>query len=627
MRLTLKRWAVGTFAWTIAVVAALTPAARAQSWGGGSFCQKHEFLCAENRYKYTNGQHIGHDEPGMLFDSSIPGSGNSMVYNLTLPKDPPKLPKQNGTGGTFNFQLHPAFWFGMAMCDTQSFPEFNNTTCAPDTDANIFDNSDPNAADYVGKHPGGAFLEMQFYPPGWVESCDGKHWCAALTIDSFNFDGNNNVDNNPTCLSEVGDEVINFAFITKSGVADSPADPLSPVLIIPNLKTDLLMNAGDSITINMHDTAAGLQVVVYDNTTHQQGSMTASIANQFAQVNFAPNDTTCTSTPYAFHPMYSTSGVHTRLPWLAHSFNVSFSDEIGHWDFCNSVGSDGVCKDPVKPDLTECFAPNESPRIKIGGCIDEDLDFDSVSYNNNWPGTNPATDAKFHPGPITFTSPLFNPTAAGGLSNYDIQAFENDMPAFEPACNTTSGTGCTNPPPGAAFYPFFSIGNEKSGACTWRFGGADVTGSTNDFGGPAQWGDLLALVYPDKSGPVTAFEDYQSTPGSNPCPAPAAALTLPAKPVAFGTVPQGKTSAVKLLKIANPGPFPITLAGLTLPSDYHVAASKQTTCPAGVLAPGAKCQYGLTLSPTVSGTENGQATLLGNASNTPATILLVGNGK
>jgi hypothetical protein len=44
------------------------------------------------------------------------------VYNLTLPTDPPKLPRQDGSGGTFNFQLHPAFWFGMAMCDDQSAP-------------------------------------------------------------------------------------------------------------------------------------------------------------------------------------------------------------------------------------------------------------------------------------------------------------------------------------------------------------------------------------------------------------------------------------------------------------------------------------------------------------------------
>ena len=81
------------------------------------------------------GQYTGHDEPSTLFYSNIPGSGNNNLYFLTLPKDPPTLPKQHGTGGTFNFQLRPAFWFGMAMCDSQSAPN-PGMPCKPDTNAN-----------------------------------------------------------------------------------------------------------------------------------------------------------------------------------------------------------------------------------------------------------------------------------------------------------------------------------------------------------------------------------------------------------------------------------------------------------------------------------------------------------
>src|SRR5207245_7162565 len=98
------------------------------------------------------------DEPSLLFYSNVAGSGNSNRYVLKLPFDPPTAPTQDGTGGTFNFQLHPAFWFGMALCDTESSPEFTKT-CAPDSDANIFDGSDPAAADYIGHHPGTAFME------------------------------------------------------------------------------------------------------------------------------------------------------------------------------------------------------------------------------------------------------------------------------------------------------------------------------------------------------------------------------------------------------------------------------------------------------------------------------------
>ena len=119
-----------------------------------------------------DGAYTGHDEPSLLFYSDVRGSGNSSIYRLRLPKDPPTLPKQDGTGGTFNFQLHPAFWVGMAMCDDQSAPNPGgspvgpNILCKPDSDNNIYDSSDPTKRSYIGKHPGTAFMEMQFYPPG-----------------------------------------------------------------------------------------------------------------------------------------------------------------------------------------------------------------------------------------------------------------------------------------------------------------------------------------------------------------------------------------------------------------------------------------------------------------------------
>ena len=105
------------------------------------------------------------------------------------------LPNQAGTAGTWNFQLHPAFWFGMALCDNQSAPEFTHAPCVPDSDTNIFDGTDPAGADYIGKHPGTAFLELQFYPPGWVpgrraSAATRRKWCAAMAIFSLNQDQN-----------------------------------------------------------------------------------------------------------------------------------------------------------------------------------------------------------------------------------------------------------------------------------------------------------------------------------------------------------------------------------------------------------------------------------------------------
>src|SRR6266704_3212312 len=89
-------------------------------------------------------EYTGHDEPSLLFYSNTAGSGNSSIYNLTLPGESRVLPNQQGTGGTWNFQLHPAFWLGMALCDNQSAPEYTHETCVPDSDTNIKDGSDPN---------------------------------------------------------------------------------------------------------------------------------------------------------------------------------------------------------------------------------------------------------------------------------------------------------------------------------------------------------------------------------------------------------------------------------------------------------------------------------------------------
>src|SRR5260370_1016506 len=184
------------------------------------------------------------------------------------------------------------------------------------------------------------------------------------------------------------------------------------------------MSRGDTLTVALHDTPAGFQVVINDLTQGTSGSMTASIANGFGQVVFAPKAKSCKVDPYAFHPMYSTASEHTRVPWAAHSYNVSFSDEIGHFEYCNAVdGPGGNCtvdgfhdRDNGLPAGAEddqgCFDANfagAAGLIAIGGCTATDFDFDGVPYLLVWPGTlqNAALDRSLHPRPVEFTSPTF----------------------------------------------------------------------------------------------------------------------------------------------------------------------------------------------------------------------------
>src|SRR5437764_2177040 len=157
------------------------------------------------------GHYVGHDEPSAVFYSNKPGSGNRMQYTLRLPRDPsPQQPASK----SYQFELNPTFWFGLALCDTQSYPE-QVSTCTPDSDSNIVDPAvSPN-------HPGTAFMELQFYPPGFVQqftgfSCDATSWCAALTIDSLSEDPVNGTTLNSTCANSIlgGLEYVNFAYLT-----------------------------------------------------------------------------------------------------------------------------------------------------------------------------------------------------------------------------------------------------------------------------------------------------------------------------------------------------------------------------------------------------------------------------
>ena len=266
---------------------------------------------------------------------------------------------------------------------------------------------------------------------------------------------------------------------------------------------------------------------------------------------------TCTSSPYAFHPMYATSSERTRATWAAHTINNSFSDEIGHYELCNAVNFEGgnciaaSADDPGGPDFDDqiggCFSGGFLGLFglqPIGACIGGDFDFDSASYKLKWPGTGPAaTDALLHASPIRFTSPRFHQTDGdandaddhhGELHDFARVAFETDMPINEfisnPACNVLTGDGCTNPPAGAQFYPIYSTlrrhgDDDADGVCSWQLGGPNIPGTENNFGGTSttEYGGgfpLLVILPIDATHPngssTTLVADFR-TIHRNPC--------------------------------------------------------------------------------------------------------------
>ena len=234
--------------------------------------------------------------------------------------------------------------------------------------------------------------------------------------------------------------------------------------------------------------------------------------------------------------MYATSSEHTRVPWAAHTYNVSFSDEIGHFEYCNVADpATGLCTSPgasdpggFDDDDYGCFNPADSTRIQIGGCLATDTDFDGPEYSTTWPGssTSPLRDRLFNPSPITFSSPLFRPagvpgpcgTSAGSGSRPTCRGSRRPISAG--SCDRTTGAGCVNPPPGAAFYPIFTTARGSEG-CQWQLGGPHIPGTLQTFGGTstAEYGPLLLTTYASSNaaGFVNRYNNFRQVLSTNPC--------------------------------------------------------------------------------------------------------------
>ncbi|HXC18543.1 MAG TPA: hypothetical protein VNT80_01410 [Acidimicrobiales bacterium] len=466
---------------------------------------------------YDNGQYIGHDEPDAAFTSHVPGSGNDVNWNLTLGTDPRALPTTSRPGHDVShwFELSPAPWLSMAMCDNFSFPV---TPCTPQSDSNATTSTNPGG--------GSAFMEMQFYPPGeppFVDStsCDDTHWCAALTIDSLEC---NATTCNNNCI-----EPVNFAFIQTDGVPDQNG-------LTPDDKT-LLMNPGDQISVHMSNAPAtgggnAFQVQITDRTTHQSGSMQASAANGFVHTSIAD----CSQTPYNFQPEYNTASQNNIVPWAALQVDVSTEFETGHFEPCTSlttsIGTNPF--DPADPNGTmgECVGSYESAPSstetstetldamcyhlgdthpgyagpgtstapdEVTGCQDNltqngDLDFDGSPYWPEWPTS---TQPGINPG--SFVEQMPN---SGGHA-YSKYFFQTDVALSETPCTPTTLSGCTVPPVGpGGFYPFWSV-TSGNGGCALEFGNV-TRGSVNDFGGDSQYGtnQYSSIGYPEFEGPL-----------------------------------------------------------------------------------------------------------------------------
>jgi hypothetical protein len=214
--------------WLVPLAACLTltfgasAAAPASGGTGGSGCIAHHPNYIEGTFEvqYTTGC-TGHDEPELDPVSSLPGSAKNMRWTVVLPSNASR--NVDATG--------PTFWFGGTVTDPNS----------------LF---------------GQAFYELQFYPNGIVTNCTPnggfvlKHVQGAYSACS---------------------PVWSITTTGKPGIFHEPA-AFNAILPNGDSKNPLVMNAGDTITVHVHQTVAndGVHLTVTDLTHPGSGTIVLS---------------------------------------------------------------------------------------------------------------------------------------------------------------------------------------------------------------------------------------------------------------------------------------------------------------------------------------------------------------
>jgi hypothetical protein len=490
-----------------------------------------------------NNWYVGHDEPSVKFISTAPGSGHTMTYLMKVPVDPKRAPTASGSVTDYG-ELSIAPWFGLPMCDPRSYPQ---NPCKPDSDSNQSQMSNPDAA-------GDAFMELQLYPPGFGSfvdsfSCSKTQWCAALTIDSLECRFGI-TDCNPNCEEPVNFAYLQ----TNGVPAGPPSPQEADISTMLGNRNTLKINPGDTLAVSVSDPPQGFTAAVRDFSTGQTGYMVASAANGFmdtsitdcsghpftfhAEYNTASQQNqvpwaaleggvlmeqeighfeTCDSLAnregfaetspdgqsYTDPDVYQTCvggsegpgevGEGPCSPATALCSNSETqgpdgpqacpTDDAASGQLCEFA--DGYCF-PAGPRPVTIDGQPAEENWAVAGCNADqyqngDLDFDGISYQpDTWPNGSPDRPT---------ATEYVGPFQRNGKPYPTVQ-FETDVGGSSYLCDTTTGAGCTAPPIGSRFYPFFSLNRVQrlgGAACTWNFGNV-LPITTEDFGRDAQYG-------------------------------------------------------------------------------------------------------------------------------------------
>ena len=378
-----------------------------------------------------------------------------------------------------------------------------------------------------------------------------------------------------------------------------------------------MMNPGDTLKVTIKDNTNGLLTQVDDVTTAQSGFVVASGANGFMNTNpatcagsafdfHAEYDTAAQANqvPWAaleggvlaeheighFEPCSSVSSPEDISPLLPSGDADTHVNQVcnGGFEGASAVGegpcatsqtgttcSNSTTEGPTYggqacngSNLCEsadafCIPLGTRPITQnavvtsfswpVAGCQQNqfqngDLDYDGSPYVADWPDGSPN-----HPTSYRYIGPF---DAVG--NSYPQTQFETDVGGSENDCVaglTGGSTGCTAPPHGAKFYPFWTMTNNQSldglstsqaNPCVWNFGNDIPSITTNDFSQASQYGSSSArfagtlisapVANPTANGtcPRLTLASVSSGPAAGTPEAPAVPLLGLAALVAFG---------------------------------------------------------------------------------------------
>ena len=272
-----------------------------------------------------------------------PGSGNDVTWTRPYRADPSAAPTDANPGHDV------AHWFELSprlgtrwRCATPT--PTRRLSCTPESDTNAPDV--PSGNQCANGYPGGgsAFMEMQFYPPGFPPfvdgiGCDDTHWCAALTIDSlectYGF---------ATCNTELRGTSQLRASSRRTASRPGPPSPQKADLDTDTPEPgDAADEPGRLIQVHMFDAPVpgergqrAFEVVIDDLTTHQIG-LHAGVSHQRVREHI---DQQVRGHAVQLPARVQHRGQGQHIPWAALQTNISTEYETGHWESCASLSEE-----------------------------------------------------------------------------------------------------------------------------------------------------------------------------------------------------------------------------------------------------------------------------------------------